>query len=132
MVPPVPIAVVRELCRRSGCKIVFNTLHNAHNGKNGQPPPIEQTAKAVGWATYLHDEPKTQFCQKGGLARAQGVSDWLARHPGTEWVGFDDAAYTKAPNLILVESNIGLHVDHLNRALAFWKLPQVDILQLKG
>jgi hypothetical protein len=112
--PAGTIAVMNTLCAESGARIVLNTTHNT---PRSDAPDIEKALVAQGLdPAHLHpSDPKTRYPD---LRRAEAATDWLARHPEvTEWVAFDDAAFTQEPNLIWVDPDSGITLNHLNQAL---------------
>lgn len=112
--PAGTIAVMNTLCAESGARIVLNTTHNT---PRSDAPDIEKALVAQGLnPAHLHPtDPKTRYPD---LRRAEAAADWLARHPEvTDWVAFDDAAFTQEPNLIWVDPDSGVTLDHLNQAL---------------
>lgn len=124
VIPPITVAVVREVCKRAEAKVVFNTTHN-------QPfrdiPDIEDAVCAAGLPReYLHDDMKTRY---PGITRSTAVLEWLNRHPEVEdWIAFDDVNFTDKDNLIWVDPDAGLHLTHLNIALERWKCPQFLVM----
>lgn len=112
--PATTVAVLNQLCKSTGAKIVFNTTHN---GPWDGVPDIEVALVNQGLdASHLHpDDLKTQYPD---IRRDDAVNDWLHRHPEvTGWVALDDVKFTERQNLIWVDPDAGLHVGHLNRAV---------------
>lgn len=112
--PPTTVAVVNELCARTGAKIVFNTTHNL---PLDDIPDIEVALCNQGLLSeHLH--PTDCHTKYPDIQRADAVKEWLARHPEvSEWVALDDVKFTTDERLIFVNSDAGLHVGHLNAAI---------------
>jgi proteasome lid subunit RPN8/RPN11 len=123
-IPPIPVAVVAEVCRRADAKVVFNTTHNI---SIDNVLDIEFAMIRAGLPeAMIHPDMKTKYPQ---LNRANAVVEWLHRHPETtDWIAFDDVKFTEKPNLIWVDPDAGLHVGHLNEALSWWGISQFLIL----
>jgi hypothetical protein len=112
--PETTVKVVNVLCERTGARIVINSTHNT---PRPDAPDIIPALIAAGVdpAHFHPDEPLTRYPD---LDRGEAAADWLARHPETtDWVGYDDAVYTQAPELIWVDPDSGLTLCHLNQAL---------------
>ena len=112
--PPTTVAVVKELCERTGAKIVFNTTHNRpFDGV----PNIDAALVAHGLdAAHLHSTDRHTLYPD--IDRKAAVAEWLHRHPEvSEWVALDDVKFTDDERLIFVDSDAGLHVGHLNLAI---------------
>lgn len=121
---PIPIAVVKMICEKAGALVVFNSTHNIP-----WPPvlDIDQQMIACGFPPeFIHPDMKTKYPT---LDREASVHEWLSRHPDTDdWIALDDARFTDADNLIWVDPNAGLHIDHLNQALDRWNCTQFLVL----
>lgn len=115
--PATTIAALNELCSCSGAKIVFNTTHNDTwpEVADIEVAMVEQGLEPI----HLHPtDLRTSYPAK---PRAEAASEWLARHPEVErWVALDDARFTEDERLILVDPNGGLHLGHVNTALALF------------
>ena len=113
MMSPPAVAVLKELCKRTGAKVVFNTTHNS---PTGEAPDIEVALQMAGLpAECIHPTaPKTRY---PSLPRDLAVKEWLAAHPGADWIALDDVKFTDDPRLILIHPDEGLHTGHLNDAL---------------
>lgn len=125
-IPPIPVAVVNEVCRRAGAKVVFNTTHNT--ALDGVDDIEVAMVKAGLLQEYIHPDMKTKY---PSISRDMAVIEWLNRHPETsdkEWIAFDDVRFTKNPNLILVDPDGGLHLGHLNAACNRWNCPQFLVM----
>lgn len=127
IIPPVTVAVVREVCKRSGAKVVFNTTHNTPASTMDGVPEIEDAVRDAGLpAEMIHVDLKTRYPQ---IERREAVHEWLSRHPEvTDWIAFDDAKFTDADNLIWVDPDGGLHLGHLNQAMDRWGCGQFIVL----
>lgn len=112
--PAGTIAAMNALCSRSGARIVLNTTHNT---PSPDAPDIEKALVAQGLnAAHLH--PTDLKTRHPDIERKAAADDWLARHPEVlDWVAFDDEAFTEAPNLIRVDPDSGITLNHLNQAL---------------
>ena len=123
-IPPVTVAVVRELCKRAEALVVFNTTHNITLPGD---KAIEVSMVTAGLPEeMIHADMKTKYPQ---IARETAVREWLARHPEIEdWIAFDDERFTTRENLIWVDPDAGLHLGHLNAALKRWKCEQFLVL----
>lgn len=125
IVQPIPVAVVTDLCKRTGAKVVFNTTHNTPMPRVAD---IEVVMELAGLPhEYIHPDMKTKYPQ---LPRETSVMEWLSRHSGEvdDWIAFDDVRFTGATNLIWVDPDAGLHLGHLNQALRRWGCEQFLIL----
>lgn len=124
IIPPIPVAVVREVCRRGNAKLVFNTTHNT---PMKDIDDIEIALVKAGFPEDLiHPDMKTKY---PSISRSMAVLEWLSRHSETtDWIAFDDAKFTDADNLIWVHPDAGLHLGHLNEALNRWNIPQFIVL----
>jgi HAD domain in Swiss Army Knife RNA repair proteins len=79
IIPPIPVAVVKEVCRRTEAKVVFNTTHNTPINNVAD---IEVALIHAGLpAEYIHADMKTKYPT---LRRDDAVNEWLHRHPETE------------------------------------------------
>jgi hypothetical protein len=111
--PATTIAVVNDLCKRTGAKIVFNTTHNRpFNGV----PDIDVALVEQGLnAAHLHDDKHTLY---PSIPRDVAIKEWLARHDEVEaWVAIDDVLCADPEHMILVDPDAGVHVGHLNDAV---------------
>lgn len=110
--PPTTVAVIRAVCERTGAKIVFNTTHNApFEGIDNIDVALE---KAGVDRAHFHADRHTSY---PSIDRALAITKWVNEHPGTDWIAFDDVRFTDDPRLILVDSDIGLHIGHVNQAI---------------
>lgn len=124
VIPPVTVAVVREVCKRGSAKVVFNTTHN--NPMKDIDDIEIAVAKAGLPEGMIHPDMKTKY---PSIPRDQAVLEWLSRHPEVQdWIAFDDAKFTEAENLIWIDPDAGLHLGHLNTALNRWGCPQFLVL----
>jgi hypothetical protein len=121
---PIPLAVLRVLCEKSGALVVFNSTHNQ---SWDDIPDIDEQMIAYGFsADFIHSDMKTKYPT---LSREDAVLEWLSRHPNIDdWIAFDDARFTDAENLIWVDPDAGLHLGHLNKALDRWSCSQFLVL----
>jgi hypothetical protein len=112
--PAHTIAVLNELCSRSGARIVTNTTHNQ---PRTDVPDIADALVAAGLdPAHLH--PTDSLTLYPDMGRDDAVREWLGRHPEiTDWVAYDDAAFTQDDQLIWVDPDSGLTTCHLNQAL---------------
>lgn len=112
--PVTTVAVVNELCERTGAKIVFNTTHNR---PFPDVPNIDAALVRHGLCeSHLH--PTDRHTNYPDIARDLAVKEWLARHPEVrEWVALDDVRCADDDHMILVDGDAGLHVGHLNDAI---------------
>lgn len=111
--PATTVAVVNELCKRTGAKIVFNTTHNR---PFTDVPPIGEALVNHGLdASHIHPtDPHTRYPD---IARDLAVKEWLARHDEVEdWCALDDVLCADEDHMVLVDPDAGLHVGHLNDA----------------
>jgi hypothetical protein len=124
VIPPITVAVVREVCKRADALVVFNTTHNI---PFKDVPDIEEAVIAAGLPReYVHPDMKTKYPQ---IARDLAVLEWLSRHPEVEdWIAFDDVKFTDKDNLIWIDPDAGLHLTHLNVALNRWGCAQFLVL----
>lgn len=124
IIPAIPVAVVAEVCKRSGAKVVFNTTHNT---PMKDIDDIEIAIVKAGLPVeMIHPDIKTKY---PSLPRDVAVIEWLHRHLEVDdWIAFDDARFTKANNLIWVDPDAGLHLGHLNEALNRWGCTQFLVL----
>lgn len=121
---PIPVAVVREICKRADAKVVFNTTHNSPAA--GVDDIEVAIVKAGLPASALHSDVKTIYPQ---IDRDLAVGEWLNRHPEVEdWIAFDDVRFTDKDNLIWVDPDAGLHLGHMNAALDRWNCTQFLVL----
>lgn len=122
--PAITVAVVREVCKRGEALVVFNTTHNTPFDGVAD---IEEAMISAGFPREMvHPDMKTKYPQ---LPRDQAVVEWLHRHPETDdWIAFDDVKFTQANNLIWVNPDAGLHLEHLNVALNRWGCSQFLVL----
>jgi len=124
IIPPITVAVVREICKRADAKVVFNTTHNTPF--DGVDDIEIALVKAGLPEDYIHPDMKTRYPQ---IPRDQAVLEWLSRHPETEdWIAFDDVKFTEKDNLIWIDPDAGLHLTHLNKALDRWQCSQFLVL----
>jgi hypothetical protein len=122
--PAITVAVIREVCERGDAKVVFNTTHNTpFDGV----PDIDVAMVNAGFPReMIHADMKTQYPQ---IPRGLAVTEWLRRHPEvTDWIAFDDVKFTDADNLIWINPDAGLHLEHLNVALDRWNCSQFLVL----
>jgi len=124
ILPATTIAALNRLCALSGAKIVFNTTHN-----DSWPdvPDIEVAMVTQGLdPSHLHPtDLRTSYPSR---PRAEAVAEWLERHPEIEqWVAFDDARFTEDDRLVLIDPDGGLHLGHVNAALAIFGLKPILI-----
>lgn len=112
--PETTVAVIRELCIRTGAKVVFNTTHNMPFKDTDD---IDVALEKQGLdREHIHE---TDLATKyPDLARDLAVKDWLHRHPEvTEWIALDDVKFTDDDRLIWVDPDAGVHLGHLNAAI---------------
>jgi hypothetical protein len=112
--PETTVAVIRELCIRTGAKVVFNTTHNMPFKDTDD---IDVALEKQGLdREHIH---QTDLATKyPDLARDLPVKDWLYRHPEvTEWIALDDVKFTDDERLIWVDPDAGVHLGHLNEAI---------------
>lgn len=124
IIPLITVAVVREVCKRSNAKVVFNTTHNM---PMDNVDDIEIAVTKAGLPEdMIHPDMKTKF---PSIRRDIAVLEWLSRHSEVvDWIAFDDARFTDADNLIWVDPDAGLHLGHLNKALDRWNIAQFLVL----
>lgn len=124
IIPEITVAVIREICDRSGAKVVFNTTHNT---PISGVPDIDDAMVTAGLPRdAIHKDKMTSYPM---ISRGLAVKDWLHRHPEVdEWIAFDDARFTDDENLIWVDPDAGLHLGHLNLALDRWGCSQFLVL----
>jgi hypothetical protein len=123
-IAPIPAAILKELCLRSGAKVVFNTTHNLN--RQGDTDIVDAVCNAGLPRDAVHPDRKTRYPD---LPRAQAVIEWLHRHPETDdWIAFDDAKFTEADNLIWIDPDAGLHLAHMNQALDRWQCSKFMVL----
>lgn len=116
--PVTTVAVLRELCARTGAKIVFNTTHNRSIPTHGTDDEDITGALVRHGFDAVHLHPSDRHTRYPDAPRAQAVKEWLARHPEvTKWVALDDAKFTEDPRLILVDPDSGLTLRHLELAM---------------
>jgi len=111
--PPTTIAVVNELCERTGAKIVFNTTHNRpmDGVADIDVALVEQGLSA----DHYHEDRHTKY---PGIPRDLAIKEWLGRHDELEeWLALDDVRCADDEHMILVDPDAGLHVGHLNDAI---------------
>jgi len=118
--PPHTVAVVREMCKRTGALVVFNTTHNRPFAKAYGVDDIDDIDVALVKQglpeEYLH--PTDHATQYPDIERGLAVTEWLHRHTEvTDWVALDDVKFTDDKRLLLVDPMVGLTVDHLNDAI---------------
>lgn len=111
--PETTVAVIRELCERTGAKVVFNTTHNV------PIPDVDDIHIALSKAgldgAHYHADRHTLYPQ---IDRALAVKEWLARHPEVEdWIALDDVKFTTDERLIFVDSDSGVTIQHLNMGI---------------
>jgi hypothetical protein len=124
VIPAIPVAVVREICKRGDAKVVFNTTHN--NAIDGVDDIEVAIVKAGLPEDMIHADMKTKY---PSIPRDLAVLEWLSRHSEvTDWIALDDAKFTDKDNLIWVDPDAGLHLGHLNTALGRWGCPQFLVL----
>lgn len=112
--PETTIAVLRELCIRTGAKVVFNTTHNR---PFVDVDDIDVALEKQGLdREHIHE---TDLATKyPDLPRDVAVKEWLHRHPEvTDWIALDDVKFTEDERLIWVDPDAGLHLGHLNNAI---------------
>lgn len=112
--PSTTVAVVNELCERTGAKVVFNTTHNR---PFEHVPNIDVALINHGLAEgHLH--PSDRHTAYPDLPRDVAVKEWLTRHPEvTAWVALDDVRCADDEHMVLVDPDAGLHLGHLNDAI---------------
>jgi hypothetical protein len=122
--PATTIAVINELCKMSDAVIVFNTSHNRPH-EYGPTEDIKQSMIAAGVKhQYIHPtDHKTMYRNSAytrmPLARSEGITEWLSRHPEITdlWVVLDDVRCADSDHMVLIDPHGGLHTGHLNAAL---------------
>lgn len=107
------VAVVREICKISGAKLVINSTHNR---EFANVPGIEEMLVRHGMpAEGFHPDSRTSY---PGIPRDLAVTKWLAEHPEvTDWVALDYVDFPDIENFIYVDPDCGLGTAHLNQAL---------------
>ncbi|UIS25288.1 hypothetical protein [Erythrobacter phage vB_EliS-L02] len=117
--PETQIALLNELCERSGAKIVFNTTHNQ---EWEWAPPIHHALQAHGLKREHIRETnfKTRY---PSLPRDLAVAEWLAENnPDADWLALDDVRFTDDDRLIWVDADTGITLVHLNEIADRWSL----------
>ncbi len=103
---PVAIGMVNALCNKYGAKIVYNSSHNddgpAHMRAQATANDLDHHLHPTDWITKFPGDTDN---------RAQGITEWLLRHPEvTNWVDVDDFA-VQVTNFALVDFKIGMTLD---------------------
>lgn len=121
--PKTTLGAMNYLCRKSGAKIVLNTTHNT---PANDAPDIEVSLAAQGLnPDHFHDDLKTRY---PALPRDVAVKEWLAEHPGVDWVAFDDVRFTEDDRLIWIDPDQGITTAHVNQALERWGIHAAVVL----
>jgi hypothetical protein len=112
--PETTVAVLNELCKRTGAKIVFNSTHN----RSWESAPDIQVALVDQGLDADHVRSSDWNTAYPDLPRDVAVKAWLHAHPEvTDWVALDDCKFTEDERLIWIDPDAGLHVGHLNNAI---------------
>ena len=113
MFPETTVAVINELCKRTGAVIVFNTTHNR---PFKDVPDIADALVAHGLkAEHLH--PSDANTLYPDIPRDIAIKEWLARHDeAQDWVAIDDCLCADEDHMVLVDPDAGVHIGHLNDA----------------
>ncbi|WP_103171586.1 HAD domain-containing protein [Paracoccus sp. SY] len=108
------INVLRAVVDDTGAKIVFNTTHNRFLHSNGKYPGLLGRFAAAGFHVGfdIHDDCHTLYPD---LDRLTAIREWLHRHPGHEWIAFDDCQIDD-PRAFLTDSKHGIGWDEYQHA----------------
>ncbi|WP_037476811.1 HAD domain-containing protein [Sphingobium sp. ba1] len=110
--PATTIAVINEVCKRTGAKVVLNTTHNR---PFENVPDIVDAMVNFGFDRgHFHAFPKTMYPD---IPRDLAVKEWLNKRGDCDWIAFDDARFTDDERLIWIDPDCGLHLGYLNDAL---------------
>lgn len=119
---PLHVNIVKELCLRTGAKIVTHTTHN----RSEDPSIKDQLIKAGLDESFFHEDWRTDY--PGKDRRDEGYL-WLERHPEvTHWVALDDIDWADGEHQVIVDGDYGLSIANLNQALAYFGKAPVFIL----
>jgi hypothetical protein len=121
------IIYLNKLCKKTGAKIVTNTMHNINDYVDGN---IKDDL--IKWGIkeeYFHESWKTIFplinykeinSKIRGIGRLHAIDLWLVEQKDIDnWVCFDDRYFTTLPNLIHIEDGLGIKKEHYDYALKF-------------
>ncbi len=111
-----------KLCNDFDVKIVTNSMHNYYD--------LEETLKEdlTRWgipASMFHEDWRTIFPNVDykkinspirGAGRMYAIEEWLSRHPGYEWICFDDRKFTTNHRLIHIERLFGVDTEYRKQA----------------
>jgi len=123
--PPAKIALVREVCDRTGCKIVVSSTWR----RSDETRPMLQHAGLV-----LHDDWRTDWRNDYvgsiiiGQRRGVEIFRWLARHPGTAYAIVDDDSDMlpeQMPYFVQTQYDDGIEREHVERLVTTLSRPAV-------
>lgn len=102
---PVAVGMLREICRQTNAKIVYNTAHNEENFER-----MRYKARINNLEDLLHDDCRTNFCITKET-RLGGINEWLSRHSEVEsWTVIDDENIFDGPPQVKINFDIGMTI----------------------
>ena len=118
------IEMLNELCRKTGAKIVTNSMHNYND-------PYNNTLRddLIMWGIdedYFHNEWRTIFPHVDyssvnspvrGIGRLIAIEAWLAENGNYDWICFDDRKFSDSHRLIHIADGLGIREQHVQQAL---------------
>lgn len=112
---PVAVGMIRELCRKHGAKVVYNTAHNEEDFNL-----MRYKARVNDMEDLLHDDCRTDFVlnQEDEIpSRRAAIERWLARHPEvTSWVVIDDESNIHPTRQVTIDFNLGMTINSFFKA----------------
>lgn len=132
---PTCVEIINNLCDKSNAQIVFNSYHNATEQTVLEPKLIKELDGSERWTSgileenikeaairnkiepeFIHEDYKTLYPNPND--RLLAIRIWLNNHLDYDpenWIAFDDSDF-KHKNLILINYNDGILLEHYNKA----------------
>lgn len=104
-------------------KIVTNSMHNYYDLDTDLREDLTRWGIP---ANMFHEDWRTIFPNVDytkvkspvrGAGRLYAIEEWLSRHPGYEWICFDDRKFTNSSRLIHIERLDGVDDDYYEQAV---------------
>lgn len=123
-IPPMIAHAVNTMCERTEAKIVFNTTHN--RVREGEETIFQAMVRAGFDPAHLFTaDPATHYPK---VARDQAVTEWLGRHPDTDWLALDDCEFTNDERLIRIDPHVGITLLTVNEVIGRWNGKPVIVM----
>lgn len=127
---------IKEICKKTGAKIVTNSSHNYHDVGNHT---LKDDLKLRGGIPeeYFHSDWRTKYPMIDpasdqftvlDIRRMAAIDEWMRRNGEVDWIGFDDSKYTDSDRLYLVDFNEGITYKHFLAVCERWGVDKPKLI----